>query len=135
MSIANDIKRDIRAARKIRLHLPWWAVLCLIVGLVPIYWLFDHFGQFDIALPTLVSIWMMGFVIKLKWQLSRYAWFWGTMIVLAALHASLISFVAWTTNWVPAAVTGAIGSVDVIVMLAILAVVAKSMAGPNAADR
>jgi hypothetical protein len=109
-------------------------VLCLIVGLVPIYWLFDHFGQFDIALPTLVSIWMMGFVIKLKWQLSRYAWFWGTMIVLAALHALLIVFVPWTTKWVPAAVTAAIASVDVIVMIAILAVVARFMQGQEAAD-
>jgi hypothetical protein len=133
MSIANDIKRDIKEAKKIRL--PWWAEVCLIVGSVPIFFLFDHFGKFDIALPTLVSIGMLGFVIRVKWQLRRHAWFWGTMIVLAALHASLISFVAWTTNWVPAAVTGAIGSVDVIVMLAILAVVAKSMAGPNAADR
>jgi hypothetical protein len=48
MQIADDIKDDIKAARKMRLRLPWWGVLCAIIGGLPIVWLFDHFGKFNL---------------------------------------------------------------------------------------
>ena len=132
MRIANNIRRDIRAAKKIRL--PGWAQVCLFFGSLPTYWLFDHFGRFDIALPTVVIIFVLCFVIGVKWELRRHAWFWGTIVVLAALHVPLILFLPWTTKWVPATVTAAIGSVDLIVMLAIIDVVAKVVERPSAAD-
>ena len=69
MPLTNDIKSDIKAAKKLRL--PWWGVLCLIFGSLLLYWLFDHFGRFDIALPTLVSIGMLGFVIAVKRKLGE----------------------------------------------------------------
>ena len=132
MPLTNDIKSDIKAAKKLRL--PWWGVLCLIFGSLLLYWLFDHFGRFDIALPTLVSIGMLGFVIAVKRKLARHAWFWGTMAILAALHVPLVLFVPWTTKWVPAIAIAAIGSADICVMLAILAVVAKFMEDPKTTD-
>jgi hypothetical protein len=51
MPLVNEIKGDIKAAKKMRL--PWWGVLCLIFGSLPIYWLFDHWGRLSIALPAL----------------------------------------------------------------------------------
>ena len=68
---------------------------------------------------------MLGLAVAIKWKLRRRAWFWGTMAILAALHVPLILFVSWTTKWVPAIAIAAIDSVDLIVMLAILAVVGK----------
>lgn len=129
MPLANDIKSDIRAAKKIRL--PWWGILTWMAACVPIIWLFDHSGRFDLALPALVSIGMLGFTIAVKRNLKRQAWFWGTMAILAALHVPLILFVPWTTIWVPAIAIAAIGSADLIVMLAILAVVGKFMEDRN----
>jgi ABC-type multidrug transport system permease subunit len=131
MPLVNDIKSDIKAAKKIRL--PWWGVLTWMAACVPIIWLFDHSGRFDLALPTLVSIGMLGFVIAVKRKLRRHGWFWGTMAILAALHVPLILFVPWTTKWVPALAIAGIGSADVCLMLAILAVVAKFMEGPKTA--
>lgn len=130
MPLANDIKSDIRAARKIRL--PWWGVLVIIIGSLPIYWLFDNFGKLSVALPTVVCVLMFGFAVVVKWKLRRHVWFWGTMAVLAALHVLLILLVPWTTNWVPAFAIAAIASADLIVMLAILALVEKFMEGSNA---
>jgi hypothetical protein len=43
MQIANDIKNEVREAKKIRL--PWWGVLCVIIGSLPIFWLFDPFWK------------------------------------------------------------------------------------------
>jgi hypothetical protein len=133
MPIANDIKGDIKAAKKIRL--PWWGLLCLGTVSLPIYWLFDHFGRLNMALPTLNCIVVLGFVIAVKRKLRWHAWFWGTMAILAALHVPLILFVPWTTKWVPALAIAAIDSGDLIVMLAILAVVGRFMEGPKAAER
>jgi hypothetical protein len=123
MPLAKDIKNDIKAAKKI--WLPWWAVLCLIIGGLPIVWLFDHFGKLNLFLPTFNCVAVLGFAIAVKRELRRHAWFWGTMAILAALHVPLILFVPWTTRWVPAIAIAAIDSADLIVMLAILSVVRK----------
>jgi len=133
MLLANDVKGEIREAKKIRL--PWWGVLLVIIGSLPIYWLFNHFGRLNIALPTLNGIGMLAFAIAVKWKLRRRAWFWITMAVIAALHVPLVLFVPWTTRWVPALAIAAIDSADLIVILTILSVVGKLVEGPNAPER
>ena len=127
MPVANDIKGDIKAAKKI--WLPWWAVVCVGIGSFLAAWLFDHLGRFDLVLPTLNSVFVLGFAVAVKWKLRQHAWFWGTMAVLAALHVPLILFVPWTTRWVPALAIAVIDSADLIVMLAILAAVGRFMEG------
>jgi uncharacterized membrane protein YfcA len=129
--IKNDVKNDIKAAKKI--WLPWWGVLCLGIVSLPLYWLFDHFGRLNLALPTFNCIAVLGFVIAVKRNLRRHAWFWGIMAILATLHIPLILFVPWTTKWVPALAIAAIDSGDLILMLAILSVVGKFMEGPKTA--
>jgi hypothetical protein len=129
MPLIQDIKQDVKAAKKTRL--PWWGVLIWMAACAPIIWLLDHSGRFELALPTLGSIGMLGFVIAVKWKLRRSAWFWGTMTILAALHVPLILLVRWSTKWIPSVALAAIGSADAIVMFAILAVVGKFMRGPK----
>jgi hypothetical protein len=116
-----QLGRDIKAAKTLRL--PWWGVLCLIIGSLPIYWLFDHFGRLNTALPTLNILAVFGFIIAVKWKLRRQAWFWGTMTFLASLHVPLLLFVPWTSKWIPAIIIGAIDSADFCVMLVIVSVV------------
>jgi hypothetical protein len=82
MLLANDVKGDIKAAKKIRL--PWWGVLLVIIGSLPTYWPFNHFGSLGIALPTLNGVGMLAFAIAVKWKLRRRAWFWITMTVITA---------------------------------------------------
>jgi hypothetical protein len=131
--LVNDIKNDIKAAKKIRF--PWWGVLCLMIGSVPIFWLFDHIGRFELALPTLISTAALGFPVAVKRKLRRRVWFWITMAVLAALHVLLILSVPWTGKWVPAIVLAGIASADLCVMLAIIDVVGKFMERPKTAER
>ncbi|PYY17050.1 MAG: hypothetical protein DMG60_12985 [Acidobacteria bacterium] len=132
MPLAKDIKNDIKAGKKI--WLPWWAVLCLIIGALPVVWLFDHFGKLNLFLPTFNCIAVLGFAIAVKRKLRRHTWFWGMMTILAALHVPLILFVPWTTKWVPATAIAAIDSADLIVMLTILSVVGKFMEGSKTAE-
>src|SRR5215510_3108319 len=130
LPLAHDIKRDIKTARKIRL--PWRVLLCGIVASFLSAWLFDHFGKLNLTLPIVNCVGVLGFAIAVKWRLRQRVWFWGTITILAALHVPLILIVPWSTKWVPAAAFAAINSADLIVMLAILALVSKFMGGPNA---
>ncbi|PYV17040.1 MAG: hypothetical protein DMG21_09645 [Acidobacteria bacterium] len=132
MSIADDIRNDSKAAKKIRL--PWWGVLCAIVGGLPLVWLLDHLGRLSLALPTLDSIGMIGFAIAIKWKLRRRMWFWLTMLAIGALHVPLILFIPWTTRWIPAPVIIPFAIADLIVVLAIVSVVGKLVEGPNAPE-
>jgi len=117
-----------------KMRLPWWGVLGIILGGLPVLILFDHFGKYNIARPTLTSIIMVTIAVAMRWKLRRHAWFWGTMIVFAALHVPLILFVPWTTKWVPAFVIIPIGMVDLYIMLLTLSVVGKYMEGPKASE-
>jgi len=128
-----QLDSDIKAAKKMRL--PWWGVLCVIIGAMPIAWLFDHLGRFDLAMPTMCSIAVLGLAIAIKWRLRRHVWFWIAVTVIAALHILLILFVPWPTKWVPAAVFAGFGSVDLYGMLAILYVVGKFLERPTTSER
>jgi hypothetical protein len=131
MPLIDDIRNDIREARKIRL--PWWGVLCWMAICGLIVWLLVKYGRFDLALPTLNSLGIVGFAVAVKRQLVRQPWFVITMTVLAALHIPLILFVPWTTRWIPAFMIAVIDSADLVVMLAILAVVRRFVGDTNVA--
>jgi|SRR5579862_811314 len=126
--VAKEVKSDLRVAKKWRL--PWWSVLCLIIGSLPIYLLFDRFGRLNSALPTLTCVVSLAFAIVLKWNLRRKTWFWITIGVIAALHILLIVSVPWTDKWVPAAAYAGAASLDLVVILVILAVVEKLVGSP-----
>jgi len=102
------LEKVIKAENK-KMRLPWWGMLCVIIGSTLIAWLFDHIRRFDLARPALYSMAMLGVAIAMRWQLKRHVWFWITMTVIAALHVPLILFVPWTTKWVPAIVIIPIG--------------------------
>jgi hypothetical protein len=133
MSIASDVKSDIKAAKKMRLR--WWAVLCLLVFGMPLPWLFDHFGKLNLMLPIWNSVAVLGLMFVLKWRLRRHAWFWITMTVIVALHVPLILFVPWGTRWVPALAIAAIDSLDFCLILWILSFVGNLMGGPREGPR
>ena len=123
MQLINNSKSDIKALQHMRL--PWWGVLCVVVSSALIAWLFDHFGRLDLARPVLYSIGMLGIATAVKWKFRRHMWFWGTMIILAALHVLLILLVPWTAKWIPAIVVIPIGIADLYAMLWVVSVVGK----------
>ncbi len=118
-----------------KMRLPWWGMVGIILGGLPVLILFDHFGKYNLARPTLTSIIMVTIAVAMRWKLKRHMWFWITMIVFAALHVPLILFVPWTTRWVPAFAIIPIGMADLYIMLLVLSVVGKFMGGSEASER
>lgn len=115
--LANELKGDIKVAKKIRL--PWWALLCVLIGSLLSCWFFDHFGRLNLVLPTANIIGVLSLAIAVKWELRRRAWFWLIMSIIAALHVPLILFVPWTDIWVPAAAFAGAASLDLVVVFVI----------------
>jgi hypothetical protein len=128
--IAMNLNNVITAEDR-QMRLPWWGVLCVMVGAGALGLLFVYFGRFDLAQPALISVGMVAIAIALRWKLRRHAWFWITMTFLAALHLPLILFVPWTTKWIPAIMIAPFGIADLYAMLWIVSVVGKFMEGPN----
>ena len=96
-----DIPKQDKAELK-RMRLPWWGVLCVFAGSLPIYWLFDRMGRQELGLPVLACVAEFCILLVVKWRLRRYVWFWMTITVLAAIHIAMLCFVPWTKRWVPA---------------------------------
>lgn len=107
------------------MRLPWWGVLCVIVGAVPLFLLFAYFGKSAIARPTLYSFAIIVIAIAMRWQLRKHVWFWITIALIAAVHVPLILFIPWSTRWVPVIVIIPIAMADLYVMLWILSVVGR----------
>jgi hypothetical protein len=112
-----------------QLRLPWWGILCIILGTVLLGMLFMISGRLDLARPSLVSVAIVVLTIVMRWKLRRHAWFWLTMAVLAALHLPLILFLPWTTKWIPGFLIAPFGIADLYVMLWVLSIVGKYMGG------
>ena len=72
--LIQGIKNDKRGAEKIRI--PWWGVLLWMAACGLIDWLLISLGKFDLALPSLNSIAVVGFTIALKRKLWPQAGFW-----------------------------------------------------------
>jgi len=77
---------------------------------------------------------MLGVAIAMKWKLRRHVWFWITIIFIVTLHVLLISFVPWTTKWVPAFAIIPLGIADLYVMLAVISVVGKFVERPKTTE-
>lgn len=108
----------------------WTGGLCIFFGTILLALLFVSVGRFDLARPTMVSVVMVGLAIAMRWKLRKHAWFWITMIILAALHVPLILFLPSTTRWIPAILIAPIGIADLYAMLWVISAVAKFMGEP-----
>ena len=132
-SISEEFKHDLEVAKQWRL--PWWGVLCISVVIAPIVFLLNHLGRLDLALPILGSVTAIGFVVVLKWRLRQQAWFWITIVLVAAAHVPLIMSISWTTKWVPWPVTAGIASLDFCLILVLLLLVGQFMNSREASKR
>lgn len=125
---------DLITAKDRQMRLPWWGVLCVMLGTLPVILVFHYFGKPALVVPTLSSVWA-ALAIAMRWQLRRHMWFWVVIAVFVALHVELILVVPWTTQWIPAVLITPIAAVDLWVILATLAVIRKVAAGPKTSER
>jgi len=124
MSQINELKREIQEAKKLRLS--WRTKLLMVVIGTPTLFLFLIYGgRLELVWPLMITIGVLGIVIRFKWKLRRHTWFWVTMALIAVLHVLWVLFVPWTTKWIPVFVYIGIATADFVLILWILLVVEK----------
>lgn len=96
-----------------------WAIANA-VAIFPIMLLFHYLGKPASGYPAALFASMLGMVIRVRWELSRHAWFWITVVAIIFLHAPLIWLVPWTSRWVPAVLIAPFCIVDALVILGIV---------------
>ena len=134
MSQINELKREIHEAKKLRLS--WRTqLLMIVIGTPTVFLYLVYGGRLERVWPFMITIGMIGIVIRFKWKLRRQTWFWVTMAVIAVLHVSWVLFVPWTTKWIPVFVYIGIATADFVLILWILLVVEKFTGGPKAAEK
>jgi hypothetical protein len=74
-------------------RLSWAGGLSTVLGTLLVGLLFYRLGVLALVLPTVYSTVVIAFAVAMRWQLRRHAWFWITMMVIAALHVTLILLV------------------------------------------
>src|SRR5579863_3208614 len=125
MSQMNELKREIQEAKKLR-RLSWRTQLLMVVIVIPTFYLYLIYGgRLEPVWPSMLTVIVLGIVIRFKWKLRRQTWFWVTMAVIAVLHVLWILFVPWTTKWIPVFVYIGIATADFVLILWILIVVGK----------
>jgi hypothetical protein len=61
---------------------------------------------------------MIILAIKIRWNLRKHVWFWGTIIFILALHVPLVFLVRWPQGNVPTLIyTMPIGIADFFIIL------------------
>lgn len=134
MSQMNELKREIHEAKKLRLS--WRTQLLIILIGTPTFFLYLVYGgRIELVWPSMLTVIVLGVVIRFKWKLRKQAWFWVTMAVIAVLHFLWVLFVPWTTKWIPVFVYTGLATVDFVLILWILLVVERLIGGPKAAER
>lgn len=113
------------------MRLPWWGVLGVMLGALPLELLFVYFRRFDLARPTLISTGIIAIAVALRWKLRHHAWFWIAIAFLIALHLPLILFIPWTTSWIPVFLIAPLGMTDLYAMLWVISVVGLFMERPK----
>lgn len=125
MSQMNELKREIQEAKKLR-RLSWRTKLLMIVIGIPTFYLYLIYGgRIQLVWPSMLTVIVLGVVIRFKWKLRKQAWFWVTMAVIAVLHILWVLFVPWTTKWIPVFVYIGIATADFCLILWILLVVER----------
>jgi hypothetical protein len=87
------------------------------------------------SMPLLGITAVFGFFIYLKWGLRRQPLFWSVIAVLGVLHVALVWYVPWSSGRLPAAALAGAGSIDLCVMLLLLAAVEVLLKGRATAGR
>ena len=77
-----------------------WALVALACA-APAFFLFAYFGEPGRGRAAAISIGMMVIAVRACWNLSRSAWFWITVGILACCHVVLISVISWTSRSYP----------------------------------
>jgi hypothetical protein len=92
--------------------------LKIVAILAPVFFLITFLANADVGLAACIVLGMIILAIKIRWNLRKHVWFWGTIIFILALHVPLVFLVRWPQGNVPTLFyTMPIGIADFFIIL------------------
>jgi hypothetical protein len=92
--------------------------LKIVAILAPVFFLITFLANADVGLAACIVLGMIILAVKIRWNLSKHVWFWGTIILILALHVPLLFLVRWPQGNVPTLFyTMPIGIADFFIIL------------------
>jgi hypothetical protein len=88
--------------------------------LIPVYLLFIYLGKEDLGWTIFIVLGAIMLAVRVRWDLRRHAWFWGTIAVVLVLHVRLLFVVQWPPamfHWVvmlPIAVADCLMTIGIV---------------------
>jgi hypothetical protein len=96
--------------------------LKIVAILAPVFFLITFLANADVGLAACIVLGMIILAVKIRWNLSKHVWFWGTIILILALHVPLLFLVRWPQGNVPTLFyTMPIGIADFFIILGAVA--------------
>ena len=125
MSQMSEMKKEIRAAKKLRLSFLQRLMTAAVGGTATFF--LGLYGRLQLAWPLMISVGVLWLVVWLRWDLRRSVWFWITIAALGIAHLALILLVPWSASWRPAAVMAGISTLDFLFVLWVIVFVERAM--------
>ena len=122
-------KQDVDEQKPTRLTAFYIAIATL-----PVLILFNYFGKFDLGLNVCLCLFVNILVIRIRWKLREYPWFWGAMAVVMAVELPAVVLIRWPPYWVPAVVLLPIAVVAYLVATGALQLAEKLFGKPTSAE-
>jgi hypothetical protein len=72
------------------------------IALLPLTFLFDHLGKYHQGMNLFLCLFVNAIVIRTRWELIKYVWFWVVMVLVVSLELPIVLKVQWPDRWVPA---------------------------------
>ena len=69
---------------------------------LPLLLFFTHIGKTDLGLNVAMCVFVNAIVIRIRWELRRYVWFWVVMAIVVTAELPIVFTVKWPHQWVPA---------------------------------
>jgi hypothetical protein len=93
--------------------------------LTPVYVLFIYLGKEELGLTVFVVLGAIMVAVRVRWDLRRHVWFWGTIALVLVLHVPLLFVVRWPPTMFHWVVMLPIAVADCLVIVGIVGFVEK----------
>jgi hypothetical protein len=102
---------------------------------LPVLFLFAYLGKLEMGFTVSIVLLVTMIAIKLRWNLRRHAWFWGTVALILALHIPFLSLVQLPQTNVPTLVFAIpLGIVDFFLISGAISLAEKLFSEDNSSE-
>jgi hypothetical protein len=112
-----------------------WTGPIIVALLAPVFFFFVYLGKAQMGFTACIVLGMVMLAIRFRWKLRIYAWFWGTIVLILALHIPLLFIVRWPhTNYPTIGFSMPLGIADFLIVSGAISLAEKVFSKGGSSD-